>query len=716
MAILGKIRERSMFLIIIIALALFSFVLTGLFDANSPLFNKSTNIIGEVNGETISREEFAQLVDQVNNSAGSSRASQMQNVKNTWDNLVREKIYETQLEKSGIVVGEKDVWDQIISQPFVQNSPVFKNEAGFFDEEKFKEYVATLQDNAQENEQGKNEWFGWLEFERNIKSNLKLNSYSNLIKAGLGVTLKEGERFYFDQNTKMDIEYVHVPFNYIADSLVTISDDEIKQYVKENKKDFTFEPTVNLSFVKFDIKATPADEKVIADDLKKIINDRNEYSNAAKSEVKIIGFANATNIPEFFRENKSDSPFDDRFYTLKQIPSTISDSIAKLNVGEIYGPYKDGLFYKLSKLVAVSQMPDSVKSRHILIPFVGALRAPSEIISTEAEAKATADSLLTIIKRDKSKFASLAKELSSDKVSGVKGGDLDWYVYGTMTPEFRDYTFEGKTGDIGVVKSPFGFHIIEIQNQKNIQKVVKVANFTRKIEASEDTENAIFQKAETFTLDISSENDMLELAKEQKLTVQPIQGIKALDERVSSLGNQREIVKWAFENSTKDNDIKRFDVDNGYAVVKLTKKNKKGLTVGSGKFDIRNILLKKKKTQMIVEKMKGKTLEEIAQTFGKTKSTSRAVSLSSPVLPGAGRSEDLIGALASLEENKLYNPIEATNGVFAVKILKKEVPQKIENYNSYRNQILTTLQAKSSKTFEVLKKSADIEDYRATFY
>ena len=716
MAILGKIRERSMFLIIIIALALFSFVLTGLFDANSPLFNKSTNIVGEINGETISREEFAQLVDQENNRSNRSNTSQMQNVEVSWDNLVREKIYETQLEKSGIVVGEKDVWDQIISQPFVQNSPVFKNEAGIFDEEKFKEYVATLQDNAQESEQGKNEWFGWLEFERNIKSNLKLNTYSNLIKAGLGVSLKEGERYYIDQNTKMDIEYVHIPHNFIADSLVTVTDDEIKQYVKDNKKDYTFEPTVNLSFVKFDIKATPEDEKIIENDLMKLINDRNEYSNAAKTDVKIIGFANATNIPEFFRENKSDTPFDDKFYTVKQLPKKISDTIAKLNVGEIYGPHKDGLFYKLSKLTAVSKMPDSVKSRHILIPYVGALRATGEITSSEIEAKTTADSLLTIIKKDKSKFTELAKKLSSDKISGSKGGDLDWYAYGTMTPEFRDFTFEGKTGDIGVVKSPFGFHIIEIQNQKNLQKVVKLATFTRKIEASEDTENAIFQKAETFTSDISSDKDMLEVAKEQKLTIQPLQGIKAMDERVSSLGNQREIVKWAFDKSTKENEIKRFDVDNGYAVVKLTKKTKKGLNLVSGKFDIREILLKKKKTQMIVEKMTGQTLEVIAQDFGKTVSSSKAVSLSSPLLPGVGRAPELIGSLTLLEENKLYSPIKLNNGVFAVKILKKEIPKKIENYNSFRNQILTELQKKSSKTYDVLKKSSDIEDNRATFY
>ncbi len=115
-------------------------------------------------------------------------------------------------------------------------------------------------------------------------------------------------------------------------------------------------------------------------------------------------------------------------------------------------------------------------------------------------------------------------------------------------------------------------------------------------------------------------------------------------------------------------------------------------------------------------KMTGQSLEEIAQSFGKTVSSSKAVSLSSPLLPGAGRSPELIGSLTLLEENKLYSPIELNNGVFAVKISKKDLPNKIENYSSFRNQILTELQKKSSKTYEVLKKSAEIEDNRATFY
>lgn len=715
MAILGKIRERSVFLIIIIAMALFAFVLTGLFDANSPLFNKNTDVIGEINGESISREEFAQLVDQQRARNG-SRGSQLQNVKAAWDNLVREKVYETQLEKSGIVVGEKDVWDEVLSQPFIQNSPLFKNEAGLFDEEKLKEYIATLKDNAGEDEQAQAQWLGWLEYERNVKRNLELRTYSELIKIGLGATLKDGERDYFDKNTKYDLQYVHVPFSYIADSLVSVSDDEIKDFVRSNKDDFVTEPSRNLSFVKFEVKATPEDETLIVDALKQLIEDREEYSSAAKANVQVIGLANATDLEQFFAENRSDTPLDQSFYTNTRLAPSLKDTIFSYEQGAIYGPYKDGDYYKLTKVTGVKQLPDSVKARHILIPYVGSRSADGTITQTEEQAKKTADSLMSVLKRDTSNFAELAKEFSSDRGSKDKGGQYDWYPYNQMVPQFRDFTFEGAVGDIGVVQTDFGFHVIEIEGQKNKQTAVQLATFSRRIEASEDTENAVFEQAETFASELSEGQDMLEIAKEKGYTVQPIFALQALDERVSILGNQRDIVKWAFEDATDENDIKRFDIENGYAVVRLNNKIKKGLTIGNARASIRAQLLNEKKAALIKEQMQGGSLKEIADAFGKTVGSSSAVSLSSPVLPGIGRVPELINILATFETEKIYDKIESNNAVFAVKVSKKELPSTLTNYSNFAKTISKNLQTRGDGAYEVLKKTANIEDNRAFFY
>ncbi len=713
MAILGKIRERSLFLIIVIALALFSFVIGDVFTRGGMGGNK--NSVGEINGENISIEEFAQLVEQQRARTG-NRGSQLQSVNAAWDNLVREKVYKIQLEKSGIIVGEKDVWDEIVNQPFVQDNPQFKNDIGLFDEEKFKEYISTLKDAATEDEQGKATWLSWLNYESNIKSNLQIRTYNNLITAGLGATLKDGEHYYFDNNTKLDLEYIHIPYTYIADSLVTVTDDEIKKYVKNNPEDYRTEASRDISFVKFPIVATPQDELAIKTQLEELINDREEYSSAAKTNVKITGFANTDDVVAFFRDNSSDTPLDDKFYTKSKLNQLIADSIFKLKVGEVYGPYKAGEFYKLSKLVEIKQMPDSVKARHILIPFLGARSANPAITQNEEEAKKSADSLLVVLKNDNSKFEDFAKNLSSDTGSGAKGGDLGWFPYERMVPEFRDFCFENKVGDINVVKSDFGFHIIEIKGQKNIQPVVNVATFSRKIVASEETENDIFQKAETFASELSKGTDMFELAKKDSLIAQPVISLMAMDENVSTLGEQRQVVSWAFEKSTKEGDIKRFDIEKGYAVVKLTKKRKKGLSLGSSKFEIRNILLNEKKVNLIKQKIKGDNLQEIAKAFNKTVNSSKAVSIGSPVLPGVGRSTEIITILTNLEENKTYSGIEAQNGVFIVRIIKKDMPPVLDNYNSYTGTILNSNRAKSVKSFDAIKKLADIEDNRASIY
>ncbi|UCE93401.1 MAG: peptidylprolyl isomerase [Flavobacteriaceae bacterium] len=711
MAVLSKIRERSLFLIIIIALALFSFVLSGLFDGN--LFNKTATNIGEVNGEPISREEFAQQVELFRNRSN-GRSSNMQNVNNAWNSLVSEKIYQTQLEKSGVVVGEKDVWDAMVTQISAQNSPQFSNEAGIFDPEKLKEYIATLQDNSEEDANGAAAWMGWINYEKSIKKNLEQNTYNALIRAGLGSTLSEGEREYFMQNTSVDVDYVYVPFSSVPDSLVTVTADDMKAYIKENPKTYTVEESRDIEFVQFKIEATQEDENAIEAELLNMIEDREEYSTAAKTNVTVQGFRNAVDMSEFNAENESDTPYDPSFYNKSGLNKVAADSIFDLPVGEVFGPYKENEMFKLSKVMEVKQLPDSVKASHILIPFLGSATADPSVTQTEEEAKKIADSVLAVVKRDNSKFESLAKEMSVDKVSGAKGGDLGWFVYRTMIPEFRDYTFENSVGDMGVVKSQFGFHIIRIDGQKNKQKNVKLATFSRRIDPSDKTENDVFEQAETFASDLTSGSEMKELADSQNFQIKPVLRLEVFDDNIGELGSQRQIVRWTFEEGTEVGDIKRFDLENGYAVVKLTSKNKAGLS-GKGR-NVRNIVLNQKKAELIKERSTGSTLEEIAEQNKVAKRSSMAVSNSSPVFAGVGRFVDIAGVVTALDENELTKNIVGKNGVAFAIVTKKTLPTELQNYNGNKKNIERALSGRSLMIFEALKENSDIVDNRAVFY
>ena len=224
MAVLSKIRERSMFLIIIIGLALFAFVLDP--STLGDFFNSSkVNEIGEVDGETISRQEFANELEAYKQQSG-GRVSEMQAAKTVWDNIVRKKIYSNQLSEAGITIGEADVWNEIVSAQFVQSNPQYQNEAGLFDESKFKQFLANEKENKTQL------WSQWSNYMTQIRDNSERNTYNNLVTAGLGASLKEGELEYMIDNVKLNAQFVYVPYSSIADSLVKIKKSEVQAYIK----------------------------------------------------------------------------------------------------------------------------------------------------------------------------------------------------------------------------------------------------------------------------------------------------------------------------------------------------------------------------------------------------------------------------------------------------------------------------------------------------
>ncbi|MCL7753948.1 peptidylprolyl isomerase [Polaribacter sp. Z022] len=693
MAVLSKIRERSMFLIIIIGLALFAFVLDP--STLGDFFNSSkVNEIGEINGESISRQEFAAELEAYKQQAG-NRVSEMQASKTVWENIVRKKIYQNQLSEAGITVGEADVWNEVINAPSVKDSPQFQNEAGLFDEGKFKQFLA----DTKENDKGM--WAAWSNYMNQIRDNAERNTYNNLVAAGLGSSLKEGEFQYFSDNTKLNSQFVYIPYTTIADSLITVSKSEIDAYIKSNENDFKVDESRDLSYVQFNIAPTTDDENNIKNEVNGLVED----------------FKLATNDVEFLSENDSDTNIDANFKFENQVSKTVASDIFKGAKGDVFGPYKDQGFFKISKITEVSKMPDSAKASHILIPFLGAQRVAQDVTRTEEEAKKLADSILSVVKRRKSKFADLAKEFSSDRGSADKGGFYDWFNYSRMTPEFRDFVFEGKTGDIDVVKTPFGFHVIKIDGQKNNQTVVKLATYGRKIIASETTENEVFQKAEQFALDTSKDKKFFAIAKENKYVTRPAIGLKVLDENVPGLGNQRQIVSWAFNNSTKPGDFKRFDLEGSHVVAFVTAKTEKGLmSAAKATSRVKPILIKQKKAKLIAEKLNGSTLQDLAKENNTTVRNSNNVTLKSPTLSGAGSEPKIVGAMFNAELNKVYKNIEGNRGVYSFVVTKKDLPTALPNYETARKSIADARKRKTYAIYEAIKKASKIEDSRANLY
>jgi peptidylprolyl isomerase/peptidyl-prolyl cis-trans isomerase D len=720
MAILSKIRDRSMFLILIVGLALFAFVL----DPSSiqQFFSSSkVNSIGEVNGEEIDREEFAAQVEAYR-SQGGAATTQMQAVNAVWNTFVGEKIFENQLKEAGIVVGEKDIWDAMVALPEIQNSPMFKNEANLFDEEKLKEYISNLKDEAEAgNAQG---WQNWLATEKSIKQNLERQAYTSLVTAGLNASLAEGRTAYLFQNVSMDAEFVYVPYSTISDSIATVSKEEVQQYVNSHPKKYKPEATRSLQYVKFDIVPSLADENETKQIVQGFINDREEYSNAAKTTVAVPGLKNATNYELFLSENGSDLSLDNSYKYQSQVAPEVSELIFNAMVGDVVGPYKDKGYYKISKIVDIVSIPDSVKSSHIIIPYAGATRSTS--LKTKEEAKSTADSIYALVKNNNDKFIEIANEVNTDGTKG-NGGDIGWVrkdqaFSPNFDEDFASFIYKNKTGSVEVVETAFGYHVIKIDEQTTPKKAVKLVTYGRLIEPSEATENAIFEQAETMAANLAEGKTLDEVATDKGFNVQTAKNLKALDENIPGLADQRTIVIWSFSPERKLSDSKRFDLDingkRGYAVTVLVEMNDEDEVPLTTEIvaEVRQKLVNEKKAALIQKTMKGSTLEEIAASASTTVRSASSITLNSPVIAGVGNEPAVVGAMSTIPLNTVSNKIDGVKGVFVVKVTNRDEPIELENYESFRYTQGTALKGRTYQLFQVLKETSDIKDYRAKFY
>ena len=717
MAILSKIRDRSIALIAVIGLALFAFVLdpstlTEFFDSSK------INEVGEVDGETISRQEYAEALDTYK-TRSNNNISNMQAARTVWESILKDKIYSSQLESAGVTVGETDVLNTIINSPSIQQNPQFLNEAGLFDKDSFLQF---LKDTKESEDQ--NLWSAWSNYFTEVGSNLKRDTYNNLIKAGLGASLKEGELAYQEDNALLSADVVYIPFSSIPDSLVSVTNSEVESYINDNPSAYKVEASRDLAYVQFDISPTDEDKEEIRNNVASYLEDREDINKATAQKITILGLKNTSDYNLFFEENSSDIPNQEAFLMKNDLPKAIADQILDGKVTNTFGPYEDNNFFKISKITEVYSRPDSVKASGIFIPYIGSQGATAATTKTEEQAKASIDSIYKLVRRSKKKFAQIASQINTD-ISKDKGGDIGWSSHGNSynSPRFdvslADFLFNNKTGKVGVVKSQFGFHVLRIDERRNVQKGVKLVSFGREIIASQETENTAFQNAEKFALEISAKgNNYYDVVKEMSYQTRPAVGLRIMDERVPGLlDTQRQIITWAFGSDTKVGSIQRFDINNGYVVAFLTNKTEKGLVKSSKAVNtVKPILLKQKKATLIEAKMNGASLNDIATSNNVSITKIDNTSMKSPSITGVGSEPKIVGAMYYAKENKLYNRVVGNRGVFAFVVSKKENATALPNYESYRQRLDLEVKNKTVQIFDALKKTSDIQDNRAGFH
>jgi parvulin-like peptidyl-prolyl isomerase len=672
--------------------------------------------MGTVNGIDIDRDQFMQEVENTQRRFGNSMTS-TRAMNTVWDQEVRKAVFETQYEDLGITV-ERDYIRNLLKQNLA-NFEEFKNDAGVFDENKLNEFIANLKaiqpQTAMLNGSPIN-YQAWTNFENNLATSGKEQMYTNMVKAGLVGTLADGELEYKLENDKVDIKFVQIPFASIPDSTITVTSADVKDYINKHKEKFEVDESRDLYYVQFEEKPSLADDEAVKSKITELINGKKDNPTTTAVDETEIGFKDTKDNEAFLAEHSA-IKFNNAFLLKSALPATIADTIYKMDIGDVYGPYKEAGFYKATKLIAIKQIPDSAKVRHILIPFVGATRVDPSETRTDAQAKKTADSIYNVLKRNRSKFKSLL-DLSSDKVSNEKGGEIEFAYTDGFAPEFRDFSFENPVGSLQVVKSAFGYHIIEILDHGKKEKAVKIGTLALAIEPSEQTIDDIYTKTSKFEIAVNK-GVFQDVAKENGYVVKPVSNIKQLDETIPGLGAQRAIVRWAFEDGVKVGSVKRFNLQKGgYAVAVVSGINEKGLmSIQKASVTAMPEIRKEKKAALIKERISGSTLEEVSASQGQAIKTAAGITMKNPTLAGAGREPFIVGAAFGLKEGDTSKLLKGNLGMYMIQVTKVTKAAEMPSYQAAANRVGTT-KANSVNTslFSALEDAADIEDNRATFY
>ena len=708
MAILGQIRSKSIFLIIVIGLALFAFVISGVFDGKG---YQAQQPVGVINGEEVLIEDFRGQVDFLERNYNQQG---MIAVNNVWNQRLRSEILRQQFEISGIQSGKDHLQNILKNNPTFNSDPQFLNEAGMFDIDKFKTLIIELKTtNPEAYEQ-------WKSQEKIFESQSNEQIYLNLVNAGVNYTQADGKFEYTLQNDNVDIEYIQIPYSSVEDSLISYSESDLKKYINNNEDEFKVNSSRDIEYVIFEEKPSFEDEKAVKNRLSKFLKESKEFNQVSKLEEITPSLTTAKNIKEFINEY-SESSFDSIYLPKGSLPADHANLLFNLNIDQTYGPYLDGEYFKISRMLD-KKIGGSVRASHILVAYKGSQNANPNVSRSKNEAKKEANNILRKIRKSPKSFTELAFEFS-DGPSKSRGGDLGFVQDGNMVKPFNDFIFSKRIGSTGVVETDFGFHVIKIVAKDDL---VLLASITEKNVPSDATSDKVFNSATKLEMSLSKDEDLNALSNKENYTVKTVNGIQILDNDFPGLKDQRRIVQWLFTESTNVSDFKRFDLPKGgYLIAQVTKIVDEGLSnVQDVSYKVLPMVLKSKKADFIISKNDNSlSLEEIAEINGTEVRKALALNQKNATITGSGLEPLVIGASFGTNINETSDFIIGENGIYKLKVIKrKDTNTNSDSIDSnfiisYKNQLLNLNRTSSfARVYESLKENAEVTDNRSVYY
>ena len=716
MSVLEKIRSKTGLLVGIVGLALVIFILESLLGSGGALFSSQDLEVGKIAGDQIDYPAFSAKVNEQIAQIQQSNPNQTiddkmkdQIIESVWSSMINDKVIKVQYKKLGISVSEDELYDLMLVHPHQyvvqqltdqQTGKVYEGFArpdGSLDLVKLNQWVGQM--NAEQ------EKF-WKQLEKSILEVRAAEKYNNAIKKGLYVTKAEAKDQFIAQNKVVNTSFVMKSYISVPDSVVKVTDEEISAYYNKHQNEYKVTAsTRKIEYVSFDVMPSKADYEAIMKDAMRATDEFKTKTAAEDSS--------------FIAQESEGAQVSISTYNKKNMIITDS-TVFTAPKGSVFGPYVEGVYVKSYKLSDIKSIADSAKVRHILI---GLQSQKTQTQRTPEVAKRIADSLVVLIKAKAVKFDTLVKTMSDDLGSIDKGGDYGWFDEnkGFVDP-FKNAGLQGTVGNITVVPTQFGFHIIEVLNvSKTRHNAYTVAQITKLIAPSAETNQEYYKIATDFAGKNQTADDFNKSIDAGKLNKRIGENIKEGDKTLPGLDAAKDLVRWVYK-SKKSEISPVFEFKDKFVVANLVAIKEIGVApLEEVKEEVTAKAIRDKKAETFINEFTtkagaSKSVEDIATKMGLTVEKADNLTFSAYNVPVIGREDALIGSATSMKAGTTSKPLKGDNGVFVVNVasVKEAVlPQdfkgkqlEIERMNAGRVDY---------ELFDALKEKAGIEDHRGKF-
>lgn len=669
MAVLGKIRSKGAILVGAISLALIAFLAGDAARSCEGMKGESHQQIGKILGENISVQEYQKLFDEYQSAIkftmqrDNLSEQELNQVKDqVWQQLVSSRVLEADAKKVGLTVTEKEI-ENVLSEgtnPVLTQTPFVNQQTGRFDVNALKQFFDSYNKakaaKSPELDQMQAVYDYWLFVEKNLRTQLLGQKYQALLASCVLSNKAEAEMAFKDNNEESQIQLASLAYSSVKDADVKISDDDLKAKYDELKPAFRQSvETRDIKFVDYQIKASAADRKVVAKEMNDFqhqlatATDPSGVISKSGSEIAYLGL-----------------PVSSKAY--QQYPD-IASKIDSLSVGTT-GVFENSQDNTLNviRVFSKAQLPDSVQFRQI---SVGA--------ATPDEARAKADSIQKALAGG-ADFEALAKRYGQT-------GEKAWFtgqqyeMAPTMSVDNRTFVNALLNGEVNATQNlalTQGNVILQVLDKKAFTTKTTAAIIKKPIDFSKDTRSNAYNKFSEFVAKSSSVAELEKNASKSGYRVQSLNDLSTAEHYIGGIQGTHDALKWLF--SAKQGEISPLYEcgDNDHLlVVALTAVHPQGYRPWDDaqvKEVLKREVMKDKKAEMLMAKLKGVNSIAAAQSKGAKVSMVNQITFSAPAFVQATGSVEpaLSGAVAGTAAGKFSKaPVKGNAGVYVFQVVKK---------------------------------------------